>query len=129
MAEGDIANEAQAGIDAAEQARDDRAAAQEAREELAAVDPEAAAEMGAVPGEDAPDEGRVATKAEKDKAKKNAVPRSERTYSKERLIAEGSDFLGYPPHVVAGGLADVDDDELTVADAKSAVAAWLKREV
>lgn len=127
MAEGDIANEAQAGIDAAEKARDERAAAEHAREELAAVDPEAAAELAGVPEPE--EETRVATKAEKDKAKKNAVSRSDRTYSKDRLIADATDFLGCPPHVAAGALADLDDDELTVGDAKSAVAAWLKREV
>jgi len=114
----DISNEAAAGIEAAEAAREERAA--EAAADEPVLDPEAAAA--------AEEEGRKATVEEKRKAAKNKA-KGAPTFSKERMIAEAAAFAGIEPHVMAGALHDYEDDEITVADAKAACKAWLEREV
>lgn len=114
MADSDMANEAAQGIEAAEAAREER---------TEPVDPSAEAP--------APEEeGREATAEEKKRARAKRTPKSERTYTKARLMEESYDFTGHEAHLLAGALADRDDDdEMTVAEAKAAVTEWLKREV
>lgn len=51
------------------------------------------------------------------------------TYSRDRLVAEANEFLGYPPHVVAGALHDVRKQNLTVDETKNLVNKWLAKPV
>lgn len=53
----------------------------------------------------------------------------EPTYSQERLIAEAGDFIGQPSYVVAGALDSIKKKNLTLAETKAAVAAFLDRKV
>ena len=54
----------------------------------------------------------------------------DRTFTKDRMIESSSALLGHPPHVLAGALADEEDDaELSVADASQRVKTFLGREL
>jgi hypothetical protein len=53
----------------------------------------------------------------------------EAQYSVARLTADAYDFLGYPPHVVAGAFAGSDQEYYTRAEAKALVEKWLDSEV
>lgn len=50
-------------------------------------------------------------------------------YDRDRLIAESGDFLGEPSHVVAGALAATKKKSLTLAEARTAIKAFLATEV
>ena len=51
-------------------------------------------------------------------------------YHRDRLMGpEAVDLTGHPGHVVAGALADVEDDYLTTDEAKAKIDAWLGREI
>lgn len=52
----------------------------------------------------------------------------DKTYDKERIIAESRGFLGVPSHVAAGALIDA-PKKLSVQEAKDLVRTWLGREV
>ena len=71
--------------------------------------------------------------AESDKETKDAASEAEEvpTYSTERLIEEGVDFLGHPPHVVAGAFEAKGGSKknYTVDEAKKIVKDWLKSPV
>lgn len=54
----------------------------------------------------------------------------EPTFTLERLQRESYAIVGEPPHVVAGAFAGVaSNKEITKADAKKRIAAWLKSPV
>lgn len=69
---------------------------------------------------DAVDEGELSKTA----AKKAAG----RKYPRERLVRESEAFVGQPPHVVAGALADLKADEFTVNQTETAIKNWLGAE-
>lgn len=48
-----------------------------------------------------------------------------RKYTRERLVREADAFVGHPPHVVAGALADLDQNEFSVKQVEDAVKNWL----
>jgi hypothetical protein len=51
-------------------------------------------------------------------------PPPDPTFTKARLIAESDQFFGASSHEVAGALAGVDDEELTVVDAQAKLHHW-----
>lgn len=50
-------------------------------------------------------------------------------YSVARLTEAADDFLGHPPHVVAGALSASGKEYLTIGEARSVVEKWLGQEV
>lgn len=53
----------------------------------------------------------------------------ERSYTKERLIAESGAFLGKPAHVVAGAFHGERRKHLTIPQAREAIESFLQRAV
>lgn len=51
------------------------------------------------------------------------------TFPRERLINEAYQFIGEEPHVVAGAISAIHKQNLTVAEVKAAVKAFLATEV
>lgn len=62
-------------------------------------------------------------------AAKAAKKPEDTTYSRDRLIGEADAFLGQPPHVVAGAIASIHKQNLTLAEVEAAVQAFLTTEV
>jgi hypothetical protein len=84
----------------------------------APVEPEAPAEPTVRQPPPTPDQAR------------ESAPDDDRVFPKARMIEAGAGLLGHPPHVVAGALADEDDDaEISVADASEKVQSFLNREL
>lgn len=79
--------------------------------------PEPPKEPGAEPADDAP----VTT--DKPDSKDEAP-----TFSHERLIQRAARTIGYPAHVVAGALAGVEKENLTIEEARAACEQWVKSE-
>lgn len=53
---------------------------------------------------------------------------NEATYSHDRLIRECTGAIGQDSATIAGALAGVSEDELTIKQAKAACRVWLKAE-
>lgn len=91
-----------------------RSAAEEdsqATEDKLAEQPEAEAEAAA------DDAGEETPPTQRDEG-------GETAYSTERLIAEANEFIGEPPHVVAGALHGADEDYMTLDALKERVKKW-----
>ena len=59
-----------------------------------------------------------------------AAPDDDRSFPKARLVESSGALLGQPSHVVAGALAEEEDDaEISVADAHEKVESFLNREL
>lgn len=78
---------------------------------------------------DAAPEEPSASGAEAKGEEQATAEREAQTIPKERLIEEADAYLGHPPHVAAGALHGVEDEELTVDQAKERVDDWLAQEV
>lgn len=57
-----------------------------------------------------------------------SVKGGDTAYAVERLIAEADEFLGEPPHVVAGALYGIDKEYLTVGEAQKLVSNFMSSE-
>lgn len=62
-------------------------------------------------------------------AAREAVDKSDETFSRERLTDEAYARFGEPQHVVAGAIAGINKKNLTEAEVKAAIKAFLTSEV
>lgn len=75
------------------------------------------------------DDPKAAAKAAAKSERDASAERGATELSRERLLADSSDLIGHPPHVLAGALYGDDRESLSLDDAKAAVNDYLSREI
>jgi hypothetical protein len=81
-------------------------------------------ESKAATGEDAVEQEAQAREVVPVEADPQADKQASVKFPRERLIEEAQAFLGVPSYVVAGALAETDDEELTLNAARKHIDTW-----